>query len=114
MHQIKLNAAEWRTKDDFYDDLLSAPKAPGWHGRSLDALWDTVTERAKYDDLTDFINGVQPPFHVDVKNADLASAEVRDFLPRVEQLFALANAEHMVGISIEFHPRHGDQEAAFV
>jgi RNAse (barnase) inhibitor barstar len=100
MHRISLNAAGWRTTDDFYTDLLSALKAPAWHGRSLDALWDTLTERAKFDDLTAYINGVQPPFRIDVRNVHLASEAVRTFLPKVERLFALANSEHAVGVAI--------------
>ena len=100
MHRIILDAARWRTTDDFYTDLLSALKAPAWHGRNLDALWDTLTERAKFDDLTNYINGVQPPFRIDVLNVQLAPEAVRAFLPRVERLFALANSESAVGISI--------------
>jgi RNAse (barnase) inhibitor barstar len=100
MYRIRLDAAPWQTTDDFYTDLLSALKAPAWHGRSLDALWDTLTERAKFDDLTAYINGVQPPFRIDVLNVESVPEAVQAFLPRVERLFALANSEHAVDISI--------------
>lgn len=102
MYRISLDAAGWRTTDDFYTDLLSALKAPAWHGRNLDALWDTLTERARFDDLTDFINGIPPPFRVDVRNVQLASEPVKAFLPRIEHLFALANSEYALGVSIIF------------
>ena len=100
MYRIRLDAARWQTTDDFYADLLPALKAPAWHGRSLDALWDTLTERAKFNDLTVYINGVQPPFRIDVLNVEAASELVQAFLPRVERLFALANSEYEVSISI--------------
>ncbi len=69
MYGIGLDAAKWRTTDDFYADLLSELKAPAWHGRNLDALWDTLTERAKFDDLTDYINGPASFSHRRAKRA---------------------------------------------
>ena len=104
MYRISLDAAKWRTTDDVYADLLSALKAPAWHGRSLDALWDTLTEKAKFDDLTDYINGIQPPFLIEVRNAPLASQTVREFFPKIERLFALANAEYSLDVSMTFEP----------
>ncbi len=102
MYGIGLDAAKWRTTDDFYADLLSELKAPAWHGRNLDALWDTLTERAKFDDLTDYINGVQPPFRIDVRNVQSTTEPVKALLPRIEQLFDLANSEYALGVSITF------------
>jgi RNAse (barnase) inhibitor barstar len=107
VRRIVLDATRWRARDDFWEALLSALEAPEWHGRNLDALWDTLTEGAKYDlgpDPASYINGVQPPFQVDVRNVDKASKEVHDLLAAVAELFEQANAEYRAGVSIVLRP----------
>jgi RNAse (barnase) inhibitor barstar len=42
MRIIKLDARQWKTPLDFYDALLSALEAPEWHGRSINALIDSL------------------------------------------------------------------------
>lgn len=59
MHQIELDATTWKSKDDFYDAVLSALGAPDWHGRNFDALRDSI--------VTGDINEVEPPFAITVR-----------------------------------------------
>jgi hypothetical protein len=78
MRRIRLDAKTWHAKDDVYDALLAALESFEGHGQNFNALWDSLTESAKYDlgpDPASYLNGVQPPFHIDVVNADKASAE---------------------------------------
>lgn len=60
-HHIELDAGEWRTVEDVYSDLLAALKSVTWHGKNLDALWDSITEKAAYGGSS--LIGIQPPFH---------------------------------------------------
>jgi len=59
MRQIELDATGWMSADDFYHALLTALGAPDWHGRNIDALWDSV--------VTGGINEVEPPFAITVR-----------------------------------------------
>ena len=88
MKIIALDAQGWRTQDDFYDALLPAIGAPEWHGRNLDALWDSI--------VGGDINSVSPPFVVRVMNAP--AGEVQSFLAKAERLFLDARAD---GIDVQ-------------
>lgn len=43
MTEIVISAMGWKAPDDFYVAFLNAVGAPPWHGRNLDALWDSIT-----------------------------------------------------------------------
>ncbi|WP_170181703.1 barstar family protein [Phreatobacter stygius] len=105
MRRIALDASEWRTEDDVYSAVLAALQAPGWHGRNLDALWDTVTEGAAQrlgPDPACLINGVQPPFHIVVSHAGGRPEPVRTLLSNIGRLFAEARAKRGIEVSIAF------------
>ena len=104
MRLIPLDASKWQTADDVYSDLLAALEAPEWHGRNLNALWDSVTEAAAYADLSDFIIGVRPPFRIEVSNAQAASSEARKLLSQIEKLLADARAEYAIDVSMAVQP----------
>ena len=42
MRVITLDAINWKNILDFYVDLLAALEAPAWHGRSINALIDSM------------------------------------------------------------------------
>jgi Barstar (barnase inhibitor) len=56
MRVIRLDAAGWKSKDDFYEAILAALEAPTWHGRNNDALNDSMGVGG--------INGIEPPYKV--------------------------------------------------
>ena len=56
MRVIKLDASGWKTPLDFYEALLLALEAPHWHGRSIDALVDSMVYRR--------INGIDAPYRI--------------------------------------------------
>ena len=60
MRTIELDATRWWKVTDFYDDLLNALEAPEWHGRNLNALYDSI--------IWGDINGVEPPYTVRIRN----------------------------------------------
>jgi Barstar (barnase inhibitor) len=43
VEEIELHGADWGAADDFYAAYFAAVGAPEWHGRNLDALWDSLT-----------------------------------------------------------------------
>lgn len=55
-HTLTIKAGRWRSAEDFYDGLLTALKAPAWHGRNFHALRDSL--------LTGDINGIEPPLRL--------------------------------------------------
>jgi RNAse (barnase) inhibitor barstar len=75
---IRLDARGWRGPADIYDALLPALGAPDWHGRNLDAL---------YDSLSSDINALEPPFSVLVEHCDGLPDEVSDYLAKMESVF---------------------------
>ena len=72
MRVIELDAARWRTALDLYDDLLGALDAPFWHGRNINALYDSIV----WGD----INGVEPPYTVRIRNLSQASEDAKEEL----------------------------------
>ncbi len=74
MLEIVLDGANWRTRDDFYEDFLKAVGAPGWHGRNLDALNDSIGAGS--------INEVEIPYVVIVRGLSSMSPEARQMVER--------------------------------
>ena len=79
MEHLRLNAASWRNADDVWENLLLALGAPGWHGRNLDALADSL----RGGDL----NAINPPLTVEVQGVAAASAEAKWELARIASVF---------------------------
>jgi RNAse (barnase) inhibitor barstar len=72
MKEIALDASTWRDRNDFYDALLPALGAPGWHGRNLDALNDSIGG--------DDISAIRLPFRIKITNAASAPADLQQYL----------------------------------
>jgi RNAse (barnase) inhibitor barstar len=80
MKEIRLDASKWKTRDHFYDALLAALGAPAWHGRSLDALNDSIG--------SDEINEVRQPFRFLLVGTDTVPSELRSYLKKFAELVA--------------------------
>ena len=85
MKTIPIDARSWRSPSDFYTNVLQALEAPDWHGRNLDALYDSI--------VTDNINGVRAPYLVIVTGIDGISAELRRLIELFASLLEEARAE---------------------
>ena len=73
---------DWKiieTETDFFDMFLPQVDAPEWHGRSLNALGDSI--------VTGDINGVEPPYIIRNINVGLAPKGLLDFQSAVLALF---------------------------
>jgi nicotinamide-nucleotide amidase len=66
---IKLDASGWTAPLDFYDALLTAIGAPNWHGRSVDALVDSM--------LYGGINAIEAPYRIWIVGAASLPEDVR-------------------------------------
>jgi hypothetical protein len=75
MRIINLDATNWKTVSDFYDALLTSVGAPQWHGKSPNALIDSM--------IWGGINAVEPPYTVRVAGLSAAPKEVRDHVELV-------------------------------
>ena len=91
MQRISIDISECETVDDFYGILLTSLDAPDWHGRNLDALWDSITSD---------INNVMPPYSIEVSVGTDLSQSVAVLLPRVKSLFDEAREQEH--IEVEF------------
>jgi RNAse (barnase) inhibitor barstar len=77
---LNVDGSRWRSVDDVYNGLLSGLKAPEWHGRNLDALWDSLS--------SDQINGVRAPFEAHITSAAGWTQEIEDIVSQISALFA--------------------------
>jgi RNAse (barnase) inhibitor barstar len=101
MHELRLDARTWKTADDVYIALLSALQSFPGHGHNLDALWDSLREAGKYGTGgAEYLNSVQPPLLVEVRNTDLASVEAREKIEAIAKLIDEARSEFDIDVSI--------------
>ena len=91
MKQIYLDASGWETPDDFYSALLPELGAPGWHGRNLNALFDS---------LYGGINQLEPPFAISVAGVQSQTMEMKAFLDNVATVFEDARNDLGVDVSL--------------
>ena len=78
MRTIIVDAGDWRSEDDVLDGLLEALDAPDWHGRTWDALNDSI--------VTGGVNGVEPPYHLHLTGHRTLPEDLRQW---VQDLVAL-------------------------
>jgi RNAse (barnase) inhibitor barstar len=82
--EIQLNATGWRSQNHFYDSFFEAVGAPGWHGRNLDALDDSISGGRT--------NKIELPYRIVVRNVDLAGSEAKDVIKDFADLIASLQA----------------------
>ncbi len=80
MRIIELDAKEWKSVLDFYNALFGAIGAPEWHGKSPDALVDSM--------IWGWINAVEPPYTVRISGLSTAPKEVRDGVELAKEILA--------------------------
>src|SRR3569832_533133 len=75
MTVITLDGSRWSDIPAFFEDLLSSLVAPEWHGTGLDALFDSM--------IGGDINGVEPPYRIEIDRASDMPREVEVFVALV-------------------------------
>lgn len=93
METIALNASRWKNASDFYDAYLAALGAPEWHGRNLDASWDSLTGGD--------INQRHSPFTIQIRKTAQMGDGARELVKGFKALIAEARAAgHSVAIEL--------------
>ena len=90
MKTLKIDVSDCMTTDDVYRRLLAILDAPDWHGRNLDALWDSITSD---------INGLLPPYSIEIAGGEDAPEPVSALLSRIQAMFK--EAQHDANIRVE-------------
>ncbi|MFY9854644.1 MAG: barstar family protein, partial [Terracidiphilus sp.] len=79
---IRLDADGWQSSDDVYQAFFTAVGAPSWHGRNLDALYDSIGTGA--------INETEVPYRITIQNVEKmgndAASFVHDFADLIRHL----------------------------
>ena len=90
MKLIVLDASEWRSEDDLHDALLDVLEAPDWHGRNLDAWWDSIG--------SDNINDLRAPFTITILKAHVLDPALKAYVGKFVELVAEARSERGVEV----------------
>jgi hypothetical protein len=77
---IDLDASKWKTVVDFYDALLAAIGAPKEHGKSPDALIDSM--------IWGGINAVDPPYTIKISGTAELPRDVYNHVELVREELA--------------------------
>jgi hypothetical protein len=86
MKRILLQVANCKSRSEFDEAAALALRAPDWHGRNLDAWWDSIT--------ADNINGVRAPYVLSIEGSTTLPTDVLDYVRRFAALFDEAGALH--------------------
>jgi RNAse (barnase) inhibitor barstar len=100
---VRCDLAGCATSEDVYAKILAGLQAPDWHGRNLDALWDSVTGVE--------INGLSPPYRVEINGYGVLQKELRDLVDRIEAVFLEAWRDRQVDVAFAVvRARHPDTD----
>ena len=82
---IRIDWKEIDSQEEFYDLFFRQVKAPGWHGRNLDALADSL--------ITGQINEIEPPYTIINLNTSGVREHMVEFQREVLSIFSEASIE---------------------
>ena len=85
MRTIELDAKDWCTWQDLYNDLLAALGAPEGHGRNLNALIDSMVWGG--------MNAVEAPYTIRVSGTEKLHKDVLAEINEVKQALTAACSE---------------------
>ena len=86
-----LDGRHWQDANDFYDAFFVAVGAPKWHGRSLDALNDSIGAGQ--------INRIETPYTIVVRGYEQMAPRARQFVDRVREVIDSLRRE---GCEVDF------------
>ncbi len=102
MRIIELDATKWKTIIDFYDALLTAVGAPKGHGKSPDALIDSM--------IWGGMNTVEPPYTIRIIGADTLPTDVHGHVEIAKGALAKGRKDYQkrrggdVDVAMEIEP----------
>ena len=92
VRDIACNLAGCTTPNDVFERVLAVLGAQDWHGRNLDALWDSVT--------SDEINGVHAPYRLQVAGYAGLRQDLRDLVDKIGAMFAEARRDRLIEVDL--------------
>ncbi|HEY1965012.1 MAG TPA: barstar family protein [Acidobacteriaceae bacterium] len=93
MDDIRLDGRSWQSADDFYAAYFACVGAPEWHGRNLDAVWDSLTGGD--------INQRNPPFRICIVGLEQMGPEAKQMTERFAALVKQAKSEgHVIELEL--------------
>lgn len=87
MHIIEVDAENWTNVSDFYRAILTAVAAPPGHGKSIDALIDSMVWGG--------MNQVDPPYTIRIRNLGRVPTVILDMVELAKREIANARAEYL-------------------
>ena len=91
MKVVQCDLVGCATDEDVFERVLAALKAPDWHGRNLDALWDSIAGGG--------INELVPPFRLNVAGSGGLRNDLRDLVDKIGNLFSDARSDRLVDVA---------------
>jgi hypothetical protein len=82
---VELDASNWTNVLDFYESILARLGAPPEHGRSVDALVDSMVWGG--------MNKVEPPYTIKIRNTDGVCRDLLAEIALVTNAIAAARSE---------------------
>lgn len=82
---IEIDASNWTSVLDFYESVLARLGAPSDHGRSINALVDSMVWGG--------INKIKPPYTIRILNTYQMSSELLTEITLVQNAIAAARSE---------------------
>lgn len=80
MNEIVLDGGKWSGPEEFYNSLLPALGAPGWHEHTLQALGESLGSGDE--------NQVNPPLRIVIQGSSSMPEPLRQLLVGLEQVAA--------------------------
>lgn len=92
--EIVMDAQGWNTPDDLYDSFFRAVGAPSWHGRSFNAVRDSICARR--------INKLEIPYLIRLKNYSLVGAGAKSIAEEfIDLIKRLHDSGYAVNVEVE-------------
>jgi RNAse (barnase) inhibitor barstar len=92
VRDIASNLAGCTTPNDVFERILDVLDAPDWHGRNLDALWDSVPSNE--------INGVRAPYRLKVAGYVGLGNDLRELVDKIGAMFAEARRDRLIEVDL--------------
>ncbi|HSY69328.1 MAG TPA: barstar family protein [Edaphobacter sp.] len=78
VHELILDACQWKSPDDLYTSFFEAVGAPAWHGKNFNALKESI--------VTGDINQIEVPYRIVIKNFNRVARSIRSVTEEFVQL----------------------------
>jgi RNAse (barnase) inhibitor barstar len=97
MRELVMDASEWKTVDDLFRSFFRVVEAPSWHGRSFNALRDSIGAGQ--------INIIEVPYRLVFSNYDKIHPAVKE---QAEHFIDVIHELAGQGVPVEIRVEHSN------